>query len=87
MVSTYTLTKHAAEEMEERSISIEVLDQVILSPEQIVPERDELVAYQSIVAFADCGNMLVRAIVDPTEPKRVITVYRTSKIEKYWRAS
>lgn len=72
----YIIPNHATEELSERGIAQAVLDQVI-------PARDELVAYQSIVAFEDCGNMLVRAIVDPTEPRRVITVYRTSKIEKY----
>ena len=86
-MTSYTITKHAAEEMEERGITAEVLDQVMQSPGQVVTERDDLVAYQAVLHFADCGNMLVRAIVDPSNPKRVITVYRTSKIAKYWRAS
>ncbi len=86
-MSTYTITKHAAEEMEERGITTEILDQVMLSPGQIVPERDELVAFQSIMDLPACGKMLIRAIVDPSDPKRVITVYRTSKITKYWRPS
>ncbi|HUU15375.1 MAG TPA: hypothetical protein VM182_16920 [Terriglobia bacterium] len=41
--------------------------------------------YQSQVDFS--GKIfLVRAIVDEqAEPPRVVTVYRTAKVSKYWR--
>jgi hypothetical protein len=52
----------------------------------VVPEREGLAAYQSRVATEDRGDMLVRVIVEErANPRRVVTVYRTSKIEKYWR--
>jgi hypothetical protein len=55
LVNTYTITKHATEEMQERGITEEVLDLVMQSPGQIVPERDELVAYQSVRAMLESG--------------------------------
>ena len=85
-MTEYILTQHAREEMVIREIPESILDAVMQSPGQIVPEKDDLVAYQSVVTFPDAGEMLVRAIVaDQNPPLRVITVYRTSKLAKYWR--
>jgi hypothetical protein len=41
-------------------------------------------AHQARVEL-DGVRYLVRAIVEPGDPLAVITVYRTSKIGKYWR--
>ena len=68
-----------------RGLSVDVVHRVVTSPEQIVAEQNGKSAYQSRVEFG--GKMfLVRVIVaDDTEPKTVVTVYRTSNIAKYWR--
>jgi hypothetical protein len=59
----------------------------MVEPQQVLPERDGKQAYQSRIVFDDGRTFLVRAIVDDREqPATVVTVYRTSKIEKYWRA-
>lgn len=43
-------------------------------------------AYQSIMDIGLGKDYLVRVIVNDTiDPAKVITVYRTSKISKYWR--
>jgi hypothetical protein len=62
------------------------VDAVLRSPEQVVPEHDGRVAYQSRVAM-DAGQIfLLRVlVVQDVDPAVVITVYRTSKIAKYWR--
>jgi hypothetical protein len=55
-------------------------------PAQAVPECGGLVAYQSRITL-DGRMFLVRAIADDrAEPTIVVTVYRTSKIAKYWRS-
>lgn len=83
---SFQLTQHARLEMERRRISEQIVRQVLDNPEQVVPEREGLAAYQSRVATEDRGDMLVRVIVEErANPRRVVTVYRTSKIEKYWR--
>jgi len=82
----FELTHHARLEMGRRQIPEELVMKVLEHPEQVVAEREGLVAYQSRVVFERAGEMLLRAVVDQrAHPPRVITVYRTSKIAKYWR--
>ncbi len=82
----FRLSQHALDEIERRGISRDLLDQVLQNPQQILPERDGKKIYQSQVEFGESKLFLLRAIVnDAVEPAVVVTVYRTSKIEKYWR--
>jgi hypothetical protein len=79
-------TDHAREECERRVIPLEVAQAVVERPQQVVPNVEGRQAYQSKIAFGE-KIYLVRAIVEETGDGEqvVITVYRTSKIEKYWR--
>jgi hypothetical protein len=79
----YHLTDHAREEAARRSIPLAVLENVLRAPGQIVDTHSGRAIYQSQVHI-DGKLYLVRAIVEETAPLTVITVYRTSKIEKYW---
>jgi hypothetical protein len=82
----FKLSRHAREEMERRSISLPLLESVMDDPQQIVVERENLKAYQSVVDVAEKGSFLLRVIVDDAvEPPMVVTAYKTSKINKYWR--
>jgi len=84
----FRFSNHALEEMKRRAIPERILELVLNDPQQIVPERGSLKAYQSVVDFGDGKQFLMRAIVDDTlEPAIVVTVYRISKISKYWRRS
>jgi len=84
----FRISNHAREEMERRSIPEQLLLEVISNPQQIVLERGDLKAYQSIVDFGGGKLFLIRVLVNDTmEPAKVIRVYRTSKIAKYWSAS
>lgn len=81
------LSDHAKEEMERRRIPRHLLDSVLDHPQQIVPAERGKKAYQSRTDFGGGKIYLLRAIVAvDTDPATVVTVYRTSKIEKYWRA-
>lgn len=66
--------------MQERSIPLQVVLTVLDAPEQIVPERKGRSVYQSEVIIND-RSYLIRLIVEPDG--KVVTLYRTSKIEKY----
>jgi hypothetical protein len=80
----YRLSSHAQEEIGCRKIPQGWVESVLEKPDQIVPERGALKAYQS---KRDIGGkmFLVRVIVDErVDPAVVVTVYRTTKIEKYW---
>ena len=72
--------------MERREIFQDLLEHVLQNPQQIVAETMGKKAYQSIIDFGSGRKFLVRAIVaDEIDPPVVITVYRTSKVHKYWR--
>ena len=63
-----------------------MLESVLENPQQVLPERGGKKAYQSQLDFGGGKIFLLRAIVDETvDPAMVVTVYRTSKISKYWR--
>jgi len=81
------ISKHAKEQMDERGISEEMLMNIIVSPQQSIPDEPEKMIYQSVEYFAeDKREFLVRVFVNTIkQPNLVITVYRTSKIKKYWK--
>ena len=82
----FKLSKHAEEELVRRKIPRAFLDEVLQHPEQIIPQHGLEKVYQSRLDFGDDRIFLVRVIVDDTvSPAIVVTVYRTSKIKKYWR--
>ncbi len=83
----YLLTDHALMEMRLRGITEENVAQVMTSPEQKVNIRKGRTVYQSRLSFGEPPHLfLVRVFVDvDRKPNEVVTVYRTSKIAKYWR--
>ena len=81
----FEITEHARDELELRAIPLELFEQVLYSPQQIVPSYGGRKVYQSQVNFGEGRTYLLRLVVDENEqPAEVITVYRTSKISKYW---
>jgi len=81
----YTISDHASEEAKRRGIDLQILDDVMKNPQQIVESYAGRVIYQSKVEM-DEKLYLIRAIVELSEPLLVVTVYRTSQIEKYWES-
>jgi len=82
----HSISRHAAAEMERRGLDQAVVHRVLIAPEQreaVRPGRDVL---QSRIEL-DGEIYVVRVFVDvDRSPAEVVTAYRTSKIEKYWRA-
>jgi hypothetical protein len=84
----FIYSRHAEEELLRRGIPKALVDSVLRNPEQVVSEQGGRVAYQSRVDFGVGRIFLLRVIVvDQVDPSVVVTVYRTSKIEKYWRTT
>ena len=82
---SYRLSKHVQDEMACRGISASVVDAVISAPEQVIRDPLGLNVCQSRVQWDTGKTYLVRVFVnDGVDPPLVVTVYRTSKIEKYW---
>ena len=83
----FTLSGHAQKQLAERCIPRDVLEAVLETPQQVVPAHGGLRAYQSQFELQRGRIYLVRAIVaDDAEPPIVVTVYRTRKVAKFWRA-
>lgn len=85
MSDPFVLSRHASGELVRRGISREELDLVLSEPQQIVEGYGSLVVYQS--RFETGGKTyLLRAVVNEfVTPAVVVTIYRTSKVFKYWR--
>ncbi len=86
-VPDYTFSEHALVEMKRRGVSEAITREILLSPEQRLGVRGGRIALQSRISMGDPAKQyLVRVFVDiDRTPAEVVTVYRTSKIDKYWR--
>ncbi|MDP3091537.1 MAG: DUF4258 domain-containing protein [Nitrospira sp.] len=82
---TFHYSKHVLEELEKRKLSRSLLEDVLRAPEQKVPEVDNITCYQSRVEIGGKRYLLRAMVNDTVNPPVVVTVYRTSKISKYWR--
>jgi hypothetical protein len=87
-ITRYRLTNHAKDEMARRQINEEDVAKVLAAPEQVESVREGREVYQSRIESGEPPQTYVlRVFVDTDrEPPEVVTVYRTSKIAKYWRA-
>jgi hypothetical protein len=86
-LQNYTLTDHARLEMQRRGITEADIAVVLTAPEQSEEIRPGRRVYQSRITFDDPSKVyLLRVFVDiDREPPEVVTAYRTSKVQKYWR--
>lgn len=73
--------------MKRRQISEADIAQVLSAPEQAEMVRSGRVVFQSRSQFGEPSRTyLLRVFVDvDRRPVEVVTAYRTSKVEKYWR--
>lgn len=83
----FVFTDHALTEMARREISQEHVRNVLSNPEQMEWIREGRAVYQAKYNTSEpLKTYLLRIFVDlDRKPPHVVTVYRTSKIEKYWR--
>lgn len=80
-------SKHALEEMKRREIPKQLVIKVLDHPDQTVKGHGKAKIFQSQVTMN--GNIYLLRVVVGTEdePQIVVTVYRTSKIKKYWESN
>jgi hypothetical protein len=81
------LTTHAAFEMGRRGLSEDLVRAVVTSPDQVLADRPGRKVFQSQQVDETSQKVyLVRVFVDvDRKPAEVVTAYRTSKVQKYWR--
>jgi len=82
-------SNHARAERARQGIEPSSLEQVLVSssPQQVVPERDGILALQSVFDAPDGKSFLLRMLLNQKDTAVVATAYRTSKLAKYWRQS
>ena len=78
-LSQAILTDHALKQMARRQVTAADVNCVLAAPEQVLEVRAGRVVAQGVV-----DGYLLRVFVDVDRtPAEVVTVYRTSKIDKY----
>lgn len=80
----YYFSEHAKQEIKRRCISLKDIQSTLNVPQQITEECEQRQRYQSLVTV-DGKQFLIRTIVNRENPKKVITLYLTTKINKYLR--
>ncbi len=86
MLSGFVFSGHALKKLRERELDESLAEEILAAPEQCFPDNKGLMIYQSRVQLPG-GTYLLRLFVnEETSPKRVVTIYLTSKLRKYWRA-
>lgn len=79
MSENWIWTDHIEIQIAERELSRELVESVINDPDEIVPGRHGRSIYHKLM-----GNKLVRVVADGNV---LITVYTTSRIEKYMKGN
>jgi hypothetical protein len=84
-IRDYTISPHAEFEMHRRGLDEATIRRILERPEQRETVRPGREVLQSRIELK--GRIyLVRVFVDIDRvPPEVVTAYRTSRIEKYWR--
>lgn len=81
------LSDHAAEQAARRGIPHTDVPSVARTPEQVLTVRPDREIRQSR-ALLEGRIYVVRVVVDRgSSDDTIVTVYRTSQVEKYWRTS
>jgi len=77
---------HASFEAKRRGITEELIKTIVSNPEQKLPSKKGRVIVQNkYYDQEEKQEMLLRVIgIETSEKFEVITVYKTSKISKYW---
>ncbi len=78
-------TKHAAERQQEwekkLGVTRQEVESLLVEPEQVVPGDLE-----ALVAQKRRGNGLLRVpFIGAGDERKILTVYWTSRVEKYWK--
>ncbi|MBL6996269.1 DUF4258 domain-containing protein [Desulfobacula sp.] len=80
----YEISIHARKQMRKRGIAENTVRDILSNPQQNVMLDNEICVYQSKIKV-DKKDFLVRVFVNILKnPNNVVTVYRTSQINKYW---
>ena len=81
-------SKHADEQMARRGINRDTVLMVVSQPDQTIVDKDDIaiVIYQSLIK-EDNQMFFLRVFVNKDkQPNVVVTLYKTTKISKYYES-
>jgi hypothetical protein len=79
------ISRHAQMQMKRRGVNASEVTRIIRWPDQVVPSTKGRQIFQGLIGKT--RRLLLRVVIaEDSIAYRVITVYKTSKISKYWRA-
>ncbi len=82
------ISGHAKFAAERRNISINMVEAIAENPQQIVESGLRIICQSILRDENSLREMLYRLVVeDIGNIRKVITVYKTSKIDKYWEGT
>lgn len=86
-VAGFLLTEHADWQMRRRGLSRELVSAVLTGPEQRIGVRPGREVWQSKHSPERAGKLyLIRVVLDLDRlPPEIVTVYKTSRVDKYWK--
>ena len=84
----FVFSKHAEEQMLRRNISRENIISTILQPEQtdVDSENPEITVFQSLIKEYEQVFLLRIFINTYRNPNVIVTLYKTTKIKKYYES-
>lgn len=78
----YVLTQHAQDAMSERSIPVQWLERVLVTPEKTEPDKSDTQLTHLLGTIAEHENRVLRVVVNrEVDPQRVVTVYFDRRIK------
>ena len=80
----YYITDHAKDQMKLRGISCEEVVNCLKKPGQTVSAEKGRTVYQKIMPLNGKTHLLRIVVEEERNILNVITVYKTSKVDKYW---
>ena len=84
----FILSRHAREQMSRRGINHDTVMMVVSCPDQTIADNETptKIVYQSLI-HEDNRMFLLRVFVETDKhPNVILTVYKTSKISKYYES-
>jgi hypothetical protein len=86
VVKKIRITDHADFEMKRRRINKDIVLRVVRNPKQRIRlKRKRQICQSKYLDETEKKQMLLRVVIEEVnETIKIITAYKTSKIEKYW---
>ena len=80
-------SRHAEEQLKERDMPKQLINNILLEPQQVLPAKKGRKIAQSIVELEGIEFLIRVVYVEERDCFEVVTGYKTTKIKKYWRTS